>query len=455
MSKRLTLYFLSACYSLSLSAQQWQYAGDTVACDFAALYPYVGVNKNNEAYLLYRDMSNIPEKTMVKKFNGTSWVNVGGPSTIGHTMPPCLAFDTAGLPYVAATSSRLTVARFDGINWILVGSAGFISDDATSLSLKIAPDNTPYVAFRDFAHNENISVMKFDGSNWVYVGQPGFTPNHPQPYHGAWRPSLAFNQSGTPYIAYIDITNGWRLSVMKFNGSNWVYVGTSNISGGTADLPTLVIDSQGSPVVGYTDGNAQVKKFNGTSWVSVGVPAFASGVDYTMLAIDRNDGLYFVYTSSGKANVMEYHGSNWTQCGNADFHPNAHYTTIGINEDGTCLYVGLQDGKDFRDSTGGIYHIVSVMKLERTASAGRKENTSFTFNAFPNPTGSNVHISYSPQKAERAVLRVTSASGQLVYQEDFTGSYDKAIDLSPFTKGIYFIEIRSGRNSAKRKVLLQ
>lgn len=95
------------------------------------------------------------------------------------------------------------------------------------------------------------------------------------------------------------------------------------------------------------------------------------------------------------------------------------------------------------------------MKLERPAAVHSNATKPISFDAFPNPTDSKVQVNYKGKKAEKAILRVTSASGQLVYREDFTGSYDKAVDLSPFSKGVYFIEIRSGRNSAKRKVLLQ
>jgi len=43
------------------------------------------------------------------------------------------------------------------------------------------------------------SVMKFDGSLWVQVGTPGFSAGQ------ADFTSLAFNSSGTPYVAYQDL----------------------------------------------------------------------------------------------------------------------------------------------------------------------------------------------------------------------------------------------------------
>jgi len=43
--------------------------------------------------------------------------------------------------------------------------------------------------------------MKFDGNNWVNVGSPGFSAGQ------ADYISLAIDGSGTPYVAYSDYAN--------------------------------------------------------------------------------------------------------------------------------------------------------------------------------------------------------------------------------------------------------
>jgi len=53
-----------------------------------------------------------------------------------------------------------------------------------------AYNNTPYVTFGDGNYNGKTTVMKYNGSNWVYVGNPGFSTNN-----SAW-PSL-FIDNGT------------------------------------------------------------------------------------------------------------------------------------------------------------------------------------------------------------------------------------------------------------------
>ena len=59
---------------------------------------------------------------------------------------------------------------------------------------------------------------------WKYVGNAGFSAG------GADYTSLAFNPSGDLYITYEDIENQRKISVMKFNGTNWIYIGTPGFS---------------------------------------------------------------------------------------------------------------------------------------------------------------------------------------------------------------------------------
>ncbi|MCX6032599.1 MAG: hypothetical protein NT169_25335 [Chloroflexi bacterium] len=64
--------------------------------------------------------------------------------------------------------------------------------------------------------------------HWVLVGAPEFTDN------GGDDVSLALNTQGTPYLAYSHLGAG---SVMRFDGSAWVLVGSHDFAAGNA-LPT-------------------------------------------------------------------------------------------------------------------------------------------------------------------------------------------------------------------------
>ena len=92
-----------------------------------------------------------------------------------------------------------------------------------------------------------LTVMKYDGSAWVTVGTPSFTA-------AASYPSLAFSTDGTPYVAYMDYANGAKTTVMEYNGSSWVNVGNAGFSAGTSGYPSLAFSpTDGMPYVAYVD----------------------------------------------------------------------------------------------------------------------------------------------------------------------------------------------------------
>ena len=183
--------------------------------------------------------------------------------------------------------------------WKYVGNAQF-APCYGSPSLVFSPSGEPFVAFEGGLTNQAI-VMKFDGSNWVNVGLPNFTPN------AADDISLAIDPlNGQPYVAYMDwASSGLRTSVMKFDGSNWVYVGSQFFSaaGQTQAQSIAFSPADNMPYVAFEDGgwgyNARVMRYNGIDWVNVGNPGFSTyGADWTSLAFSPSDSLPYVAFSS-------------------------------------------------------------------------------------------------------------------------------------------------------------
>jgi|GEM_PF-4908050 len=94
--------------------------------------------------------------------------------------------------------------------WQQVGTAGFSAGATTYTSLAFDSSGTPYVAYQDGSVFGKASVMKFSAGSWQQVGTAGFSAGL------AFYTSLAFDSSGTPYVAYQDVANGGKASVMKF-----------------------------------------------------------------------------------------------------------------------------------------------------------------------------------------------------------------------------------------------
>ena len=66
-------------------------------------------------------------------------------------------------------STKVTVMRYNGETWELVGMKGFSAGPTTYVSLVIS-DGIPYVAYIDGATEFGAAtVMKFNGESWESV----------------------------------------------------------------------------------------------------------------------------------------------------------------------------------------------------------------------------------------------------------------------------------------------
>ncbi len=237
--------------------------------------------------------------------------------------------------------------KYNGTSWVYVGTQNFSAAGATYTSLAIDPYNTPYIAYNDayFAYGNKATVMKYNGSSWVAVGSPGMTAGV------ATYISLAIDGGGTPYIAFADGANSSKVTVMEYAGSSWSIVGSAGFSAGSATYVSLAIDGNGSPYVAYSDGGnsskATVMKYDGSSWATVGSAGFTTGqANYTSIAIDGSNNPNVSFSdvaNSSKATVMKYNGSSWAVYGAADFSTGtANYASLAIDAYGIPI-VAMQD----------------------------------------------------------------------------------------------------------------
>ncbi len=141
--------------------------------------------------------------------------------------------------------------------------------------------------------------------------------------------------------------------------------------------------------------------------------------------------------------------------------PNAKGTqkTIIINNDVTS------DKKGGKTCT----KIVMIKKVNITdadASDMKKINQAATTDGklamddmsfYPNPNNGKFNLKFNLKDKGDTQISVLNEEGKKVYSEklsEFTGSYDKEIDISKNPKGIYFVRIEQGKHAQVKKVVL-
>jgi plasmid maintenance system killer protein len=76
---------------------------------------------------------------------------------------------------------------------------------------------------------------------------------------------------------------------------------------------------------------------------------------------------------------------------------------------------------------------------------------------YPNPNNGKFNLNFNLKNKADAEVTVYNMEGKQVYNEklpSFSGDYNKAIDISSNSKGIYFVKIQQGKHSQVKKIVM-
>ena len=129
---------------------------------------------------------------------------------------------------------------------------------------------------------------------------------------------------------------------------------------------------------------------------------------------------------------------------------------------------GLTPGETYRgqartfcDPNGGAYFALSWTPLVYwTQPTVRVEGGEAIANldVYPNPSRDIFNISFTSETVQDLRVRILNVVGEEIILEDlqqFVGEYTKSIDLTTYTKGVYFLEITTDNGVVNKKLILQ
>ncbi|MBX2905497.1 MAG: Ig-like domain-containing protein, partial [Taibaiella sp.] len=289
--------------------------------DSMVSFPSIATESSGIIYVAYQKSAG---GLGVKKFDGTEWTTVGSDFSGSR---PCIKVDSLGVPYVccSADTAGVKVMRYDGSAWVQIGSVmtDLVAVRTISGGFAIAgarfaiSGTTPYVFAQDVDSSYRGTVKKFDGSDWVDVGSPGITEGFVEDF------GIASATDGTPFIVYATSTTGYSVSVKKFNGTSWTNVGGS-VGASSENTRTSIAMSGNVPVVVFADSDhgdtLTARRFDGGSWIDVGDVGFSSmppsseGTEYAPSVSVYNDNVYVSYLNGTPYDliVMKYGTSTET-----------------------------------------------------------------------------------------------------------------------------------------------
>lgn len=268
-----------------------------------------------------------------------------------------IAVDSGGTPYVAfvdtANNNEVTVKKYDGTNWVPVGSTGFYTDKYSPAWTVIDDKGTPYVTYPDFYNNYHLVVIKYDGSSWTQVGSTGLSVG----LGTTWNNPLAAGKNGIIYVAGSAFN---KAAVVKYDGTSWSPVGIG-LSKNAISHATIDVDSKNNPCIAFQEdstlpngvhmGVTIVKKYDGSAWKTLGGNGYKLLNALTPIVnFDRNDTSYVVYEDlngpGNKASMLKFYDTSVTIVGNLRFSPFLGFLASTIDNNDVPYIVNSDYGKN-------------------------------------------------------------------------------------------------------------
>ncbi len=338
--------FYTATFSQGLTWNNTGIAGFSAAqADFTTM----SISKtDNTIYVAYKDGA-ISNKLTVMRYNGVNW-SLLGTAGISTGAVENISIVAAGTEvYCSFTdlsaSNRLTIFRWNGTTWANDGSTTHSSSTVNSTSLAINLDGEIYVAYNDAGASLKAYVKKRIGGIWTSISPTGISTG------GANDLDIACDSSNNPIVVYSDASLLNKATVKKYNGTSWVTLGSNGFTTNAVASCAIAIDRLNMPIIVFKDANtadkASVYKFNNSSWVVVGASGISTGIaDYCDITIDYGNKPYIVYkdaANGNKATVRYFTGTAWATVVNVGISSGvADYTSIDIDNMNT-IHVAFKD----------------------------------------------------------------------------------------------------------------
>lgn len=446
----------------------WSDVGTMPISDAAgAAYADMTLDRHDTLYVAYQDKGQLPGKVRVKKFDGTGWVNVGDPflATTGPGAGPAmdiyLAFDLQNRPNVSYSHTfqgppRISVERFNGTAWELVGPAQFSSGQfETSLFSSLAlPKDAPYIAYQHGGLGLKATVRKYNAATntWDNVGAPGVSDDV------AAHTSIAIDGNDNVYVAYFDQLNGGRNTVKKYttciapvlqsvvavnnpvcedsavlkvtgtlnDASSWRWFSGSCNNGtfvGTGDS-ILVFPTESTTY--YVKGLGNCVNTGACLQVTVDV-----AMPKPTITLSGN-----VFTSSAAT------GNQWYR--NNTLIPGATNQTYTATQEGS-YHTRVTSGDCSRNSDPLTYQSSSITNVRQHGS----------IKLYPIPAGDHLNVEFEDAqlfKNNSWQVKITDKLGRVVYTSGLHQS-SSTVSLRQQAAGIYFVSISSAKAHYVYKVV--
>ena len=278
----------------------WQQVGNIVGLNY--IHTKILIDKKNNLFVSFVDVSN-GNKLGVKTYNtdllvwepmnnnsSNLYVSTGSvtytESRFNSSARSSMAFDSDNNPYIAfGEGVNLTpnVKKFDGTAWVTVGSVS-VNDAARAVAPCLVIDEADalwltYVSLStSTSTNGDMALYKFTGNAWVNIAVTIASIRHT---------TMALNAAGNLAIAYFNIGNLNRATVIVYNKTDNTFGTATALSSRDAPNLSIISDIAGNLYCSFIDNMASTPTYvarvfkqaaNASTWTELKDPAI-TGID--------------------------------------------------------------------------------------------------------------------------------------------------------------------------------
>ena len=401
--KKLILNLIILNIPFFLFAQTWEYKG-------------LGAEQIHSIYIkndtIYAGTTSIYRSIDL----GSSWDTIASSSYYGITSiishKEALFFGTHRQGLFRSTDNGISWEQKDnGLPAMFAIDALIIGDN----DHLIAAGNSPNASGNCgciFESNDN-------GENWSSISS-GIPVNT-----SIW--DMKINNAGYIFVHTSD-WDGFKIWRSTDNAATWVQLPTPS----TSPLYGFDIDSLGNLFLG--SGSAiYFSSDNGNNWSSL----FTFPAIVTKIKLNKKTGLMYTVTIDSANHSSIYHsednGNSWTNISNG--FPDTSFVYAIEFDLSDNVYMG---------TLTGIYKLnILNTTLPKTANTEQ-------LNIYPNPFSDQFSI--NGLAGENTTINIYNLTGQKIYSAYVFGS-STTIDLSPFNKGIYLLQLITSEKTVFKKII--
>ncbi|WP_462179029.1 tandem-95 repeat protein [Pseudoalteromonas gelatinilytica] len=318
VQKNSTLNVTKSNAAPSFSANSpWQQVGSISSSVGDSTNLNITVDNNNTPYIIFK---NDQSQAVVYKFSDTNtWELVGGSAlSTDSASDTDIAFGSQNSLYAAFISGtsgakKVVVKELVNGSWNELGSDQITGSNINHIDLKTDKNGVLYLAY----DNSYSYVEKWDGMNWVSVGSQASGGRSESP-------EIAFNSMNELHIvSRITERIPAFVEVRKFDGANWKSLSSTGLSGLSGVYPQIAFDSQDTPYVSFinstsSEGPVKVLEFVNDSWSEVGDTSTLAAIRILNLLIDSNDKPLIAFSeqaTNGRGQLYIYENNTWSSLG--------------------------------------------------------------------------------------------------------------------------------------------